>query len=153
VPQSLKSILLVQKLGARGITITASSGDGGSHFSFGAFDGSGIGRQLNSIACQLNFPVFPAESAFVTAVGGTDWTDPAAPYAWSASGGGFSWRFPVPDYQAAVVSNYLRSNAGQSGFPPSGAFNATNRAYPDIAALANKYVATIKCLRFSCIDP
>jgi len=126
------------KLGARGMTILAATGDGGSHFSFQFFRNSGIGAALNKISCKYNFPTFPAESSWVVGVGGTDWTDgPTRPVAWIASGGGFSWRFPMPAYQSSVVNAYLQSQGGKSGFPSSGSFNSTMRAYPDVAALAN----------------
>ena len=88
-----------QILGARGVSIFGSSGDGGSHFSFGPFDGGReIGRVLNEISCQVHtveympmpcdrisqnqhlvieflmfqfqFPVFPTASPYVTSVGG-----------------------------------------------------------------------------------
>lgn len=127
------------KLGARGMTIVAASGDGGSHFSFQPFPDSGIGRALNKISCNLNFPTFPAASPYVTAIGGTSWKggDIMHPVNWAASGGGFSWRFPRPVYQQAAVNAYLKANSGAANFPPQGAFNATGRAYPDLAALAD----------------
>ena len=44
------------KLGLRGTTITAASGDGASHFAFGPFSG-GIGDDLNAIICnKMNCP-------------------------------------------------------------------------------------------------
>lgn len=81
----------------------------------------------------MNSPTFPAESPYVVGVGGTDWsTGVTTPVAWAASGGGFSWRYPVPQYQSAAVSAYLSSTTP----PPNSAFNRSNRAYPDVAALA-----------------
>jgi tripeptidyl-peptidase I len=47
------------------------------------------------------------------------------------SGGGFSDFFSRPEYQQTSVQRYLDSGAG----PPSDAFNASGRAYPDVAAL------------------
>lgn len=124
------------KLSARGVTLLAAAGDGGSHYSFQPFPSDNIGNLLNQISCQLNFPTFPAESAHVVAVGGSDWPNgPTAPVAWSAGGSGFSWRFPMPAYQQSVVLNYLQQQ--KMNLPPSNAYAGQNRAYPDVAALAN----------------
>jgi len=128
----------LMKLGMRGVTILVATGDGGSHFSFEPFAPGGIGDELNVISCQYNFPTFPAASPWVTGVGGIDLQgDPkGTPVAWEGSGSGFSWRFPRPPYQAAVVADYLMKYGNSSGFPSKGSFNATNRAYPDVSAVA-----------------
>lgn len=128
------------KLGLRGVTLLAATGDGGSHYSFQPFPGDRIGNALNQISCQYNFPTFPSASPYVTGVGGTQWSgapSPSQPIAWSASGSGFSWRFPRPSYQDAAVKSYLSSNQGTSGFPGTKYYNSTNRAYPDVAAVAD----------------
>lgn len=129
------------KLGLRGVTITAAAGDGGSHFSFVKFDEfSHIGRALNKVSCEYNFPTFPASSPWVLAVGGTQWSgqgSPSAPVAWTSGGSGFSWQFPTPSYQQAQVTAYLAKYNTSSGFPAPGSFNANGRAYPDTAALAD----------------
>jgi len=126
------------KLGLRGMSIFAATGDGGSHFSFGPFSRTReIGQILNEISCEYNFPTFPAASPWVTGVGGTSWpVNPKQPVGWSGSGSGFSWRFAMPQYQRKAVQGYLAKASSMSGFPPAGKFNATNRAYPDISALA-----------------
>lgn len=85
-------------------------------------------------------PDFPASSPYITAVGGTDFTQTAPNVgpgeheeACSADGGGgFSNTFDMPDYQVAAVKNYV-SVAGAT-LPPQAYWNATGRAYPDIAA-------------------
>lgn len=121
----------------QGVTILAATGDGGSHFSFQPFDElNKIGRALNNVSCHFNFPTFPASSPYLLAVGGTQWekASPAAPIAWTASGGAFSWQFPMLDYQRSAVNHYLQT---AKGLPPAYSFNATNRAYPDVAALAD----------------
>eukprot|EP00128_Syssomonas_multiformis_P001382 Colp12_sorted_trinity150504_noHs@16960 len=122
------------KAGLRGTTILAATGDGGSHFSFGLFNSlSSTGRLLNKISCQYQLPTFPAASPYVLAVGGTQWSQgPNDPVGWTASGGGFSWRFSMPEYQKAAVQKYLASNP----LPPASSFNASMRAYPDVACLA-----------------
>ena len=60
----------LMKLGLRGVTVTAASGDGGSHFAFGPFSG-GIGGALDSIICSsMQMPVYPASSPYVLSIGG-----------------------------------------------------------------------------------
>jgi subtilase family serine protease len=62
------------KLGMRGTTITAASGDGASHFAFGPFSES-IGGDLDEIICSsMNLPVYPTSSPYVLSVGGTQWS-------------------------------------------------------------------------------
>jgi subtilase family serine protease len=123
-------------LGTRGTTVFGSSGDGGSHFSFGPFDSDPIGAALNQVSCAFQMPVFPTTSPYVISVGGEDWVDPTQPYAWSGSGGGFSWQFQRPSFQDSVVTDYLKANNGTAGFSPASSFNAHGRAYPDISAYA-----------------
>merc|ERR1712232_652385 len=53
------------------------------------------------------------------------------------TGGGFSHFSPQPAWQKSAVDAYLQSGPG---LPPSSLFNASNRAYPDVAALANNYM-------------
>lgn len=51
------------KLGSKGVTIVAASGDGGSHFSFGPFDSGALASDLNGIICeQMHMPVYPTSS-------------------------------------------------------------------------------------------
>ena len=61
IAKRLSSVLTLSlRLGLRGTTITAASGDGASHFAFGPFSG-GIGDDLNAIICnKMNMPVYPA---------------------------------------------------------------------------------------------
>jgi hypothetical protein len=128
------------KLGLRGVTLLAASGDGGSHFSFVPFDeGSEMGHALNKISCAYQMPTFPGESPYVLSVGGTTWEDvpPKEPVHWSNGGAGFSWRFPMPDYQKDIVSAYLKSESDLGRLPPKGSFNASNRAYPDVSCLGD----------------
>jgi tripeptidyl-peptidase-1 len=126
-------------LGTRGVLVLGSSGDGGSHFSFGKFSGGsgGIAATLNEISCNNQIPVFPTASPYVVSVGGEMWEggDAAKPITWSGfgggSGGGFSIAFPAPAHQAKSVAAYL---AGP-GMPPASGFNASQRAYPDMSAV------------------
>eukprot|EP00760_Papus_ankaliazontas_P006233 PhM_4_TR12956/c0_g1_i1/m.60128/K01279/TPP1, CLN2; tripeptidyl-peptidase I len=56
------------------------------------------------------------------------------------SGGGFSAFSAMPWYQHAAVGNYTVPSKNSTGhFPPSDWFNASNRAYPDVAAVASNY--------------
>lgn len=141
-----------QVLGLRGVTIFGSSGDGGSHFSFGPFESGELAGKLNKIACQFQLPVFPTASPYIVSVGGTAWTEDgdggqSNPIAWSGSGGGFSWMFDQPQHQAEAVGNYLKST---SGLPPSSSFNASGRGYPDISSLADIVIPL--CLNGGCRD-
>jgi subtilase family serine protease len=124
------------KATARGVTLLGATGDGGSHFSFGAFpDDDGIGTQLNGISCANALPTFPAESPYVVGVGGEQWDDggtSAEPVYWYSGGAGFSRRFSQPQYQADAVNQYLAT----ADLPPLSSFNQTMRAYPDVVALA-----------------
>ncbi|EJF62034.1 subtilisin-like protein [Dichomitus squalens LYAD-421 SS1] len=111
---------LYAQLGARGTTILFASGD------------SGPGCLEDSSA---NFaPTFPSTCPYVTSVGGTQSFSPEQ--AWPGSSGGFSNYFPTPDYQAAVVSAYLATHGSKN----AGRFNASGRAFPDIAAKADHFV-------------
>jgi tripeptidyl-peptidase-1 len=127
----------MQVLGTRGVTVLGSSGDGGSHFSFGKFSGGAIAETLNTISCQFQIPVYPTASPYVTSVGGEMWDRSSSkPITWAGfgggSGGGFSIQFPAPAHQKATVAKYLSST---SGLPPASGFNASNRAYPDMSAV------------------
>ncbi|KZT33755.1 subtilisin-like protein [Sistotremastrum suecicum HHB10207 ss-3] len=120
------------QLGARGVSVIFSSGDGGV--------GDGISDPTEQ-KCFTNdgtnttrfMPGFPATCPFVTAVGGTVQIPEVAA---SLSGGGLSDYFSRPSYQDSVVSAYL------AALPPGtydGLFNSTGRAIPDVAAQAVNY--------------
>jgi len=126
----------IMKLGLRGVTVLAAAGDGGSHFSFQPFPDDEIGSILNNISCIYQFPTYPSCSPYLLSVGGTQWSSGIeTPVHWSAGGGGFSWQFTMPSYQQQAVQAYLQNNA--ANLPPSFTYNAQNRGYPDIAAVAN----------------
>lgn len=128
---------------ARGITIVAAAGDAGAT-SFGH----------GSESCAID-AYFPGSSPWVTAVSATFVSRSARArpntgasgageaavtvgnYMGWSTGGGFS-NEPTceqPWYQKAAVAEYLQRNA--SGMPPRSMFNASLRAYPDIAALGH----------------
>jgi len=117
----------LMKLGARGVTVVFASGDQGTCGRSGC---SGSSPKFN--------PDFPASSPYVTAVGGTDFATAGAigdEKAWTGGGGGFSNTFPVPSWQKTAVQNYLKT---AKGLPAASQFNASGRAYPDVAALAGQ---------------
>jgi tripeptidyl-peptidase-1 len=124
-------------LGARGVSVFGSSGDGGSHFSFGPFSDGAIADTLNEISCEYNMPVYPTASPYVISVGGTMWSgDSTKPVTWSyssyGSGGGFSWQFAAPQHQLAGVEEYLNQT---QNLPPTTSFNKAGRGSPDISAV------------------
>jgi subtilase family serine protease len=132
---------------ASDVTVTAASGDGGSHFAFGPFSG-GIGGALDELICKsFHMPVYPTASPYVLSVGGTQWDSDdlygptcsrAKPCGWSSGGGGFAWAHAAPDYQSNTTPAYLASAAkiGKGTQPRASTFNAQGRGYPDLAALA-----------------
>lgn len=99
------------KFGISGRSVMIASGDEGVH-------------------CKKRkyVPEWPTCSPYVTSVGGTV----SLRQVWSDGGGGFSNAFPIPDYQKAVVEQYLKS--GKT--PPTKYFNTSGRAYPDVSAFA-----------------
>jgi hypothetical protein len=99
-----------QKIGVRGISILIASGDQG------VWGRSGPGGKFN--------PDFPAGSAFVTAVGGTDLKTDVfqKEVGCKDGGGGFSDTFLVPPYQQEAV-NQFKSISGSS-LPAANLWNA-----------------------------
>lgn len=104
----------LQKFGVSGRTVLVAAGDSG-------------------VSCHLGqfWPDWPTSSPYVTSVGGTD----GPVRAWSGGGGGFSNHYPMPAYQEAAVNKYLNSPVA----PASHYFNASGRAYPDVAAFATNF--------------
>ncbi|KAJ4479182.1 tripeptidyl peptidase A [Lentinula aciculospora] len=115
------------ELGARGVTLTFSSGDGG------VGDGNpDPGYQTcitNDGKNETRFlPVFPSSCPYVTSVGGTRGIPEEAVF---FSGGGFSNIFTRPWYQSEAVDEFL-NKLGENTY--SGLFNRSGRAYPDVSA-------------------
>jgi tripeptidyl-peptidase-1 len=142
-----------QKIGVRGTSIVVASGDSGAN-----------GRTDPDCTQKVLHPDYPACSPYVTSVGATQLNNPetnlqnpppicksgqwqcasggsesAVSYEVSSftSGGGFSNYAAQPSYQSTVVANYLKT---ESKLPPSTYFNASGRAYPDIAALGHNFL-------------
>ncbi|KAI0797009.1 tripeptidyl peptidase A [Abortiporus biennis] len=120
------------QLGARGVSLTFSSGDGG--VGDGETDPAETVCISNDGKNKTEFlPLFPPSCPFVTAVGGTIGVPETAVF---FSGGGFSNLFPRPSYQAVAVPTFLGS------LPKGlykGLFNPNGRAIPDVAAQADRF--------------
>jgi len=140
------------KLGLRGVTLVASSGDAGA---------PGRTNEECGGDNKLN-PAFPASSPWVLAVGGTIFMNatklenPQTPMCknnscigggvelncnfdrcgWT-SGGGFSNYFNRPPWQINASDSYLNSSAP---FPPENLFNTHGRIYPDISLVSHNYL-------------
>lgn len=137
-----------QKIGLRGVSIVASSGDSGAHT-----------RTDEGCSAPTLRTDFPGVSPYVTSVGatevqsGTTLTNPPAACngysCWAtglevtvnvnhtdgwASGGGFSEVADMPSYQTTAVNAYLNSGVT---LPPATMYNASRRAHPDIAAVGH----------------
>ncbi|CAF0992909.1 unnamed protein product [Adineta steineri] len=135
------------KLGMRGITLLAASGDYGAN-------GVAVNGETVNCTNKVFYPLYPGTSSFVTSVGGTDLTnmryetlpdqpsiclDKIASVACvsdgdevaliyndtgCASGGGFSTVMAQPSYQKDVVNRYFQESQCQNSelpkeYPPS----------------------------------
>lgn len=132
---------------AQGITVSVSSGDGGA-----------VG-QLPYKKYKVLIPSYPATSAYTTAVGATQLTSYAgsecgalnvlagtcvgervsstSTSALITSGGGYSTVVKPLSYMKDAVATYARR---AHNLPPSAAYNAEGRAYPDVAALGHNFL-------------
>jgi len=129
------AVLVCQRfamLGSRGVTLLFASGDNG-------VGSDGDCMTNDSTKTPMFTPAFPDGCPYVTSVGGTKNFSPEVA-AWDprnkfASGGGFSNYFPVPDYQKAVVAEYVEKLKGNYSM----FYNATGRAYPDLSASSQSF--------------
>ncbi|KAF8076737.1 subtilisin-like protein [Lyophyllum atratum] len=122
------------QLGARGVSLMFSSGDGG----VGDNDPNPATQQCftNDGRNVTRFvPSFPASCPFVTVVGGTT-SVPEVAVSRFFSGGGFSDYFSRPHYQEAVVNRYL---AALPKGTYKGLFNPAGRAFPDVSAQSDRF--------------
>ncbi|KAL2431026.1 Tripeptidyl-peptidase sed2 [Exophiala dermatitidis] len=125
-------------LGAQGISLFFSSGDYGVGGNDSCISNDGQNR-------TTFLPAFPASCPYVTAVGGTrDLPEVVAydPRNGYASGSGFSNYFTRPSWQDTAVERYFDS-AGKQLEQFQGLYNATGRAYPDLAAQSYRYLVFI----------
>ncbi|KAJ5152693.1 Peptidase S8/S53 subtilisin/kexin/sedolisin [Penicillium canariense] len=115
---------LFMQLGSRGVSVIFSSGD----------SGVGAACQTNDGTNTTHFPPqFPAACPWVTSVGATTNISPERAVYFSS--GGFSDLWERPDWQNASVAAYL----SQLGDRQAGLFNASGRAFPDVAAQGQNY--------------
>ncbi|EJD48553.1 tripeptidyl peptidase A [Auricularia subglabra TFB-10046 SS5] len=120
------------QLGARGVTLVFSSGDGG----VGDGDSNPATQECitNDGTNTTRFmAAFPAGCPFVTAVGGTHFIPEVAI---GFSGGGFSDFFERPAYQDAIVSAFL-DTVPQETY--AGLFNRSGRGYPDVSLQSSRF--------------
>jgi len=118
----------VQKLGAMGITVVIASGDDGS---------GGISRQGSNNG-KLS-PSFPASIPYALAVGSTFFDSGLSGQEVATtqfgSGGGFSYDYDMPSYQASAVKAYMTKNPEIGNLK----YAANGRASPDVALLGEKF--------------
>lgn len=135
------------KLGVMGISILICTQD----------EGAPSDNNVDCSSSKLVWPIYPASSPYVTAVGGTalmpasnnfNFTSPIchrfpccegtvetsamAPNSGYTSGGGFSDINKRQPWQETAVETWLNSSAIR---PPAGQFSVGGRAYPDISAV------------------
>jgi len=115
-----------------------SSGDDGAN-------GSGA---RNNVPAGCGFsPSYPATSPYVTSVGATQGPEAGQPEIGCSSstsglitsGGGFSTVWTAPSYQQSVVNAYLSQSNSTGMMPPTSAYVAGGRGYPDVALLGHSY--------------
>lgn len=150
-----------QKIGLRGVSLLASSGDQGA---------PGDNNPYCQNSAEPISTIFPGASPWVTSVGATMFTPPSStarleaaaappvctqfdcadptwpevacsfPDALITSGGGFSDYSPMPSWQSKEVATYFSTAIG---LPPAQYFNSSNRGFPDISALGHNYLIYI----------
>ncbi|KAL0581860.1 hypothetical protein V5O48_000228 [Marasmius crinis-equi] len=136
IPESyaLRACAGFAQLGARGVSLLFSSGDGGvaEIFSNSTDDPKQCITNDGRNATKF-MPAFPASCPYVTTVGGTTQVPEIAA---NFSGGGFSNYWERPSYQEEAVKAYLDRL-------PEGTykdlFNPNGRAYPDVAAQSTNF--------------
>jgi len=122
---------IIQKFGARGLTILSSSGDNGV-----------LGYDAGNNPICGYYPQYITANPYVVSVGATQGPESqeteigcsTATGAIITSGGGFSQIYAMPSYQQTAVTNYLK----QPTVPKTG-FVATGRGYPDVALMGHNY--------------
>ncbi|KAG6899603.1 hypothetical protein C0993_008764 [Termitomyces sp. T159_Od127] len=122
------------QLGARGVSLTFSSGD----FGVGDGDPDPATQQCftNDGTNTTRFqPLFPASCPYVTSVGGTVGV-PEVAVTRFFSGGGFSDYFERPSYQDDAVNGFLKTLPAGTY---EGLFNPEGRGIPDVAAQGDRF--------------
>ncbi|KAG9236157.1 putative Tripeptidyl-peptidase SED2 [Amylocarpus encephaloides] len=139
IPKSYATRVCQQfaQLGARGVSLLVSSGDGG------VGDDPSVCVTNDGKNTTTFLAAFPAGCPYVTTVGATMNFEPEvsayrAPglgpdgrlHGFYASGSGFSSYFPRPKYQNSVVPAYVKSLKGLY----DGLYDKHGRGYPDLSA-------------------
>jgi tripeptidyl-peptidase-1 len=118
----------VQKLGAMGVTVLIASGDDGS---------GGMSRQGSNNG-KLS-PSFPASIPSALAVGSTFFESGLSGEEMATtqfgSGGGFSYDYDIPSYQANAIKAYLAKNP-KTG---SNSYATNGRGSPDVSLLGEQF--------------
>lgn len=140
---------LLIKMGLRGISVLVASGDDGV---------TGLRPKLRNVSpedlCTQSGPQWPSSSPYITTVGATmllpynpqvaqmffltkeEIVCSAEMGGIITTGGGFSNVYAIPKYQRRAVDRYLKTR-NMPALP--GFFNASGRAYPDVAALGARF--------------
>jgi len=118
-----------QKAGVRGISLLFASGDSGVGGATKCSDQcSGYAQGEKCFQAM-----WPSASPYVTAVGGTKGAKEKGA---GLSSGGFSYRWPMPDWQKDAVAAFL----AQPNQPDTSLYTTTGRGFPDISAQAVNYM-------------
>jgi tripeptidyl-peptidase-1 len=157
-----RQCLEYMKLGLQGTTVVIASGDNGVAEPDGCIvpgtDNAGYNATTSPDGTIFN-PDYASSCPYVLTVGSTYLPTGASVKADAEiatdrfpSGGGFSNFFPIPDYQAEAVANYLNTqqNPNNSASYPfylatngsgvgagGGIYNRQGRGYPDVAAVGD----------------
>lgn len=142
-----------RKLGLRGVTMLAASGDsgasgtascGGAHTFSSPYPGAspaalsvGATMLADGSATQATGPALPPVcngQGFTCAASGVETAanSPASSGQGFATGGGFAALATQPAYQKAAVDAYLSDPSVK--LPPAADYNASHRAFPDVSA-------------------
>jgi len=143
-----------QKLASLGLTVIIACGDTGA--------GDLGPPPMSEPQCDVLHADWPSQSPYVTAIGSTYITSWAEPACYSSvdcsteplgevgvsvsnglfwtTGGGYSNITSTAWYQKSEVKQYMKSGAS---FPPSYAWNAQGRAYPDATAVGHNLAVVL----------
>jgi tripeptidyl-peptidase-1 len=128
-PYAQKVCDMFGMLTGRGVSIIASSGDGGAK---GARNATCRGNDGSNK--EMTISTFPASCPWITAVGAvTNSQDPAQGASFSS--GGFSNLFKRPDWQDRAVEEYVTELNGHL----QGYYDPDMRAVPDISAVGTGF--------------
>lgn len=117
---------MFQKLTMTGLTFVTGSGDWG------------VGCQNDQGAsCTVFTSDFPSSCPYVTSLGGTYVNAQGVEVNVDFSSGGFSNYFARPSFQDAAINTYLQQPSVRA---LSQWFNASGRAFPDIATVSTNFV-------------